>query len=241
MSEVGSLHSLTQDNGKFIIKRQMTMLTVQNLSKKFGSEVVLDKVNLELAEGEVISLLGPSQSGKTLFLRILAGFEKPDEGEVLLEGKPVAEVTARGPRTVSIFQDYPPYQREKTGKKLPYFIMFQRWRRQVMEERIDVISNLMEIDKNVLLGVRPHTRSRGEEQRLDLARCLLAVKKVILLDNPLINIDVIWKRKILDGLKVTLENLSLTTIYATHNKEEAYSFAKKVFVLEKGKIIPGQK
>ena len=64
--------------------------------------------------------------------------------------------------------------------------------------------------------------------------------KVILLDNPLINIDIIWKKKILDHLKVTLENLRLTTIYATHNKEEAYSFAQKVFVLEKGKIIPGQ-
>ena len=219
----------------------MGILTVRNLSKKFGEESVLDKVTLELAEGEVVSLLGPSQSGKTLFLKILAGFEKPDEGEVLLDGRPVTEVIAREPKTIAIFQDYPPYRRETAVKKFPYFIMFQRWRRQVMEERVEMISNLMEIDRKILMGVRSHPQSRGQEQRLDLARYFLAIKKVALLDNPLLNLDIVWKKKILDNLKVTVEKLNLTTIYATHDKTETQVFTQKVFVLEKGKIIPGEK
>ncbi|MFH0796461.1 MAG: ATP-binding cassette domain-containing protein [Candidatus Omnitrophota bacterium] len=217
----------------------MALLTVRNLSKKFGEEAVLDKVEFQLEERKFVSIVGPSRGGKTVLLKIIAGLEKPDEGEVLLEGRPVAEVVAREPKTVAIFQDYPPYRREVAGKKLPYFIMFRRWRRQVMEERVEVISDLMEIARKTLLGMRSHPQSRGQEQRLDLARYLLAIKRVALLDNPLLNLDIVWKKKILDNLKVTLERLNLAAIYATHDKTEAQIFTQKVFVLEKGKVIPG--
>ncbi|MCK4244451.1 MAG: ABC transporter ATP-binding protein, partial [Candidatus Omnitrophica bacterium] len=156
----------------------MVILAVENLSKKFGNKRVLEKVNLKLEEGEIVSLLGPSGCGKTTFLRIVAGLERPDEGEVLLENKPVTEILAKEPKTVAIFQDYPPYRREKSGKRLPYWFMYQRWYFQIIKERIDIVSNLMKIEKKILLGLRPATQSRGEQQRLDLSRYLLTIRKV---------------------------------------------------------------
>lgn len=218
----------------------MVILTVENVGKKFGNKRVLEKINLKLEEGEIVSLLGPSQCGKTTLLRIVAGLERPDEGKVLLENKPVTEALAKEPKVVAIFQDHPPYRREKSGKRLPYWFMYQRWYFQIIKERIDIISNLMKIEKKILLGLRPYThQSRGEEQRLDLSRYLLTIKKVALLDNPLLNLDRIWREKIKEKLKITLKKFGLAAIYATSEEEEAHSFAKKVFLIEEGRITDG--
>lgn len=214
----------------------MAILTLQNVGKKFGNKRVLEKFNLKLEEGEIVSLLGPSGCGKTTLLRIAAGLERADEGKVFLGNKPVAEALAKEPRIIAIFQDYPPYRREKSGKRSPYWFMYQRWYFQIIKERISLVSNLMKIEKKILLGLRPVTQSRGEEQRLDLSRYLLTIKKVALLDNPLLNLDRIWRERIEEKLKIALKKFGLTAIYATSEEEEAHSFAKKVFLMEEGRI-----
>ncbi len=211
-------------------------IQVQAITKSFGSTRVLGGVDLEVSGGEIIALLGPSGCGKTTLLRLLAGLERPDEGRVALDGAVVAEggtFVAPERRGVGlVFQDYALFPQRTVGDNVAFGL-----RRLPKSERPARVAAVLERVDMTGYGDRyPHELSGGQQQRVALARALAPKPGVLLLDEPFSNLDAGLRRRLRMQLGALLRDLGITTVFVTHDQDEALGLADRVAVMVGGVI-----
>jgi putative spermidine/putrescine transport system ATP-binding protein len=207
---------------------------LEAVTKRFGAFTAVDGVDLEVAEGEFFSLLGPSGSGKTTCLRMIAGFERPTSGRILLGG---ADVTDRAPyeRDVNtVFQDYALFPHMSVQENVEYGLRVKRVAKDERRERAREALALVRLGE--LAGRRPSQLSGGQRQRVALARALVNRPSVLLLDEPLGALDLKLRQEMQIELKHIQQTVGITFLYVTHDQEEALSMSDRLAVFSMGRI-----
>jgi iron(III) transport system ATP-binding protein len=211
------------------------LLRLTGLSKQFGSTIAVDDANLEVRAGEFVTLLGPSGCGKTTALRLIAGFEHPDRGEIELAGELIAGPSVALPpekrRIGMMFQEYALFPHMSVGKNIAYGVK----RGEDRESRVAEALSLVGLD-----GYErrmPGELSGGQQQRVALARALATRPLVMLLDEPFSNLDPERRQQIRTDLKQILRRAGVTVVMVTHDQEEALSLADRVAVMLAGRIM----
>lgn len=203
-----------------------------SVSKSFGTHTVLNNLNLSLAPGELVTVLGPSGCGKTTALRVLAGFERPTSGRILIDGKDVTAVPANKRGIGMVFQAYSLFPNLSVLDNVEYGL---RIRRVDRGERRRRAQELLELCGLGPFGERfPHQLSGGQQQRVALARALAVQPSVLLLDEPLSALDAAVRTQIRDEIQRLQRELGITTLFVTHDQGEALAIADRVAVLNKG-------
>jgi len=207
---------------------------LDGVSKHFGAFVAVDAVDLDVGRGEFFSLLGPSGSGKTTCLRMIAGFERPTSGRVLLGGK---DVTDRAPyeRDVNtVFQDYALFPHMTVRENVEYGLRVKRVAKAERRERAVEALALVRLD--AFAGRKPSQLSGGQRQRVALARALVNRPGVLLLDEPLGALDLKLRQEMQIELKHIQQTVGITFVYVTHDQEEALSMSDRLAVFNQGRI-----
>lgn len=218
------------------------ILELRNIEKYFPGAVapVLSEVNLALAPGEILSLLGPSGCGKTTLLRIIAGFELPSRGEILLNGQSVAQLPPEKRGIGMVFQDYALFPHLTVAKNLEFGLKSARARKQHPVTALkpgDRIKTVLALVGLAGYEARyPHELSGGQQQRIALARALAPSPTLVLLDEPMSNLDVQVRLRLRQELRDILKRAGTSAVFVTHDQEEALSMADRVAVLNQGKV-----
>ena len=209
-------------------------VSLRGVTKRFGSVVAVDHVDLQINKGEFFSVLGPSGSGKTTVLRLIAGFDQPDEGSVLLAGE---EVAGRAPfdRDVNtVFQDYALFPHMSVQKNVEYGLRVKGVDRSERERRARTMLETVRLSG--LEARRPSQLSGGQRQRVALARALVNQPKVLLLDEPLGALDLKLREEMQVELKSIQQVVGITFIYVTHDQGEALSMSDRIAVFNSGRV-----
>jgi len=209
-------------------------VSLENVVKRFGDVVAVDGVTLEVRPGEFFSLLGPSGSGKTTCLRMIAGFEQPTGGRILLDGRDVSDLPPFERDVNTVFQDYALFPHMTVAENVGYGLMV---RKVPKDERIRRATDALGMVRLEHLGDRkPGQLSGGQRQRVALARSLVLRPKVLLLDEPLGALDLKLRQAMQIELKEIQQEVSLTFIYVTHDQEEALTMSDRLAVFDQGKV-----
>lgn len=214
------------------------------VTKRFGSRMVVDHMSLAVTEGEVVALLGPSGSGKTTVLRLIAGLETPDSGEVWIAGKRVAAsgqnlLPPRARDIGFVFQDLALWPHLTVAGNLDFVLSCARVKRVKRQERIKEVLGL--VHALPFADSYPAQLSGGEQQRAAIARAIVGSPKLLLLDEPMSSLDTDLKAALLQELSTLQSTLKITTVYVTHNREEAAALAHTVVSMSAGRVEPGVK
>jgi sulfate transport system ATP-binding protein len=206
-------------------------IVAQNITKRFGAKVALDKVTLEAPGGALTALLGPSGCGKTTLLRIIAGLEFPDEGQVLFEGEDATDRSA-GKRNVGfVFQHYALFRHMSIFENVAFALRVRKRPNEEVEQRVRELLKLVQLED---LGKRfPAQLSGGQRQRVALARALAARPKVLLLDEPFGALDAQVRKELRRWLRKLHDEIHVTTLFVTHDQEEALEVADQVVIFNK--------
>lgn len=214
-------------------------IVVKNVSKHFimKGQVVkaLNNISLEFKKGKLTTLLGPSGSGKTTLLRIIAGFENPDFGDVYIEGKNVTEIPPNKRGVSIVFQNYALFPHMTVFDNIAYGLRIRRFSEKEIQERVYEVARLVQLSETELKRY-PNQLSGGQQQRVAVARAIVIRPKVLLLDEPLSNLDAKIKEYLRDEIRKLQLNLNITAIYITHDQSEAMAISDEIVVLNKGGI-----
>jgi len=220
--------------GLQLAERLAPALTLKGVSKRYGSVVAVDDVQLVVRPGEFFTLLGPSGSGKTTLLRLIAGFERPDHGRIELAGRDVTWVPPYARSTNTVFQDYALFPHMTVSDNIGYGLTVKR---VAVEERRRRVSQALSMVRLSGLGSRrPSQLSGGQRQRVALARAIVNEPEVLLLDEPLGALDLKLRQEMQVELKRIQREVGITFIYVTHDQEEALTMSDRIAVLAQGKI-----
>ncbi len=210
-------------------------ITVQGLTKRFGPLEVVSGVGFSIEEGEMFTLLGPSGCGKTTLLRLIAGFYAPDAGEVLFDGRVVNDLPPHERGIGMVFQNYALWPHMTVFENAAYGLKLRKLSRTEIAERIRAV-----LDKVKLTGMEdryPGQLSGGQQQRVALARALVLNPKILLLDEPLSNLDAKIRIQVRAEIRKLQKELGITTVYVTHDQEEALTLSDRIAVFNKGKVF----
>jgi ABC-type Fe3+/spermidine/putrescine transport system ATPase subunit len=215
-------------------------LRLDAVTKRFGERAVVERVSLSVAAGEIVALLGPSGCGKTTTLRMIAGLETPDEGEIRIGGERVAatnqSIVPPHRRGVGfVFQDLALWPHLTAEGNLDFVLASARMPKRERKERI--AETLRMVRAKSLAHRYPSRLSGGEQQRVALARALVGTPRLLLLDEPMAHLDAHLKATLLEELKSLQHRLGLTTIYITHDRAEADALASRTVMMESGHIV----
>ena len=211
-------------------------LTINDVFKQFGSVEALRGTSFDAEPGEFFALLGPSGAGKTTLLRIIAGIEQPDRGRVLLDGRDVADIPVRARDTAMVFQSFALYPHLSTFENLAYPLREARVGSTEIKKRVGEIAEMLRLSH--ALSRKPSTLSGGEQQRCAIGRALIRRPKLLLLDEPLTNLDAKLRHDTRAEFKRLHRELRDTTIiYATPDQIEALSMGQRIGVLREGRIV----
>ncbi|MGE3832274.1 MAG: ABC transporter ATP-binding protein [Parvibaculaceae bacterium] len=211
------------------------IISIRGVSKHFGPVAAVDDVSIDIVRGEFFSLLGPSGCGKTTLLRMLAGFEHPTFGEVLIDGQEMAGVPPNRRPTNMVFQSYAIFPHLNVRQNIAYGLRNAKLTKDEMESRVKAALALVRLDN---YGEREaHQLSGGQRQRVALARALVLRPKVLLLDEPLGALD----KKLREEMQVELRQLQrtvgITFVFVTHDQEEALTLSDRIAVMSRGKVL----
>jgi multiple sugar transport system ATP-binding protein len=207
----------------------------ESVRKTFGKVVAVDNVDLEVGDGDFVVLLGPSGCGKTTLLRCLAGLEKVDAGRVLIGGRNATDLPPRRRRISMVFQSYAVFPHLKVFKNIAFGLRMQKERKATIRERVESAARLLHIED--LLDRYPSQISGGQRQRVAVARAIATKSDVLLMDEPLSNLDALLRMEMRAELKALLQQLGTTTIYVTHDQVEALSMGDRIAVMKEGRIV----
>ncbi len=209
-------------------------ITARNLTKSFGTTPVLRDVSLEIQPGELFFLLGPSGCGKTTLLRIVAGFQLPDHGDLLFDDRVVTEMPPHQRNVGMVFQNYALWPHLTVAQNVAYGLEV---RKVESTERRRRVAEALEMVRMGGLGDRlPNQLSGGQQQRVALARALVIRPGVLLLDEPLSNLDARLRLELRDEIRRIQNATRITTVYVTHDQREALSLADRMAVLDRGGV-----
>ena len=211
-------------------------IQVQNVSKSFGAFKALDDVSLHIASGELVALLSPSGMGKTTLLRIIAGLEWPDAGQVLFHGEDATGTHARDRNVGFVFQHYALFRHMTIFENVAFGLRVKKNRLSEKEISAKVLDLLKLVQLDWLAGRYPHQLSGGQRQRIALARSLAVEPKVLLLDEPFGALDAKVRKELRRWLRRLHDEVRATTVFVTHDQEEAMEVADRVVVMNKGRI-----
>jgi putative spermidine/putrescine transport system ATP-binding protein len=211
-----------------------TSVVMENLNRSFGATRALDGLSIEIAPGELVALLGPSGCGKTTALRILAGFETPDTGSVLVDGKDISSVPAARRDMGMVFQSYSLFPNMNALDNVGFGLRMRKTgtaeRRKKAGELLDMVGLAPQASQY------PHQLSGGQQQRVALARALAIEPRVLLLDEPLSALDAKVRLQLREQIRTLQQRLGTTTLFVTHDQEEALSMADRVGVMRQGRL-----
>jgi len=213
----------------------MPELLIHNVSKRYGDVKALDNINLYIRDGEFCVIVGPSGSGKTTLLNIIAGFTKPDDGEVLVDGKPFNHLSPRERNIGMVFQDIGLFSHKSVRKNLSFGMEIKKKDKKIIEKRVKEIATRLKIEK--LLEKKPGLLSGGEAQRVAIGRTLITEPSFFLFDEPLGNLDANLRMEMLTEIKRLHLSLKKTFIYVTHDQEQALSAATIIIIMKAGKVL----
>ena len=209
-------------------------VTLENLERTYGDVVAVGGINLEIADGEFFSMLGPSGSGKTTTLRLIAGFDLPTAGRVLLHGKDVSQVPPFDRDVNTVFQDYALFPHMTVGQNVAYGLEVRKVATAERERRVAEALEMVRLEG--LDRRRPGQLSGGQRQRVALARALVNRPRVLLLDEPLGALDLKLREQMQIELKEIQKEVGITFIYVTHDQEEALTMSDRLAVFHRGQI-----
>ena len=209
-------------------------ISLQHLTKAFGSTIVVDDLSLEINDGEFVVLLGPSGCGKTTTLRMIAGLEQATSGDILIDGQRVNELPPPRRDIAMVFQSYALYPHMTVADNIGYPLRVRKLDQTQIETQVRETAALLEIE--ALLSRRPRDLSGGERQRVALARAIVRHPRAFLMDEPLSNLDAKLRLQMRGELKHLQHRLGTTTVYVTHDQAEAMTLGHRVAVMNKGRL-----
>jgi len=209
-------------------------IIVEQARKQFGDFVALDGVSIEVPDGSLTALLGPSGSGKSTLLRVIAGLEKPDSGRVMISGGDATDVPAQKRGVGFVFQHYAAFKHMTVRNNIAFGLSIRKRPKKEIAERVDELISLVHLDG---FGDRyPSQLSGGQRQRMALARALAVEPKVLLLDEPFGALDANVRKELRLWLRRLHDDVHVTTIFVTHDQEEAMEVAGQIVVMNEGRV-----
>jgi putative spermidine/putrescine transport system ATP-binding protein len=214
--------------------REGTSVSLRDLTRAYGAAKALDGMSLDIAPGELVALLGPSGCGKTTALRIVAGFETADAGEVLIDGRDVSGMPAAKRDMGMVFQSYSLFPNMSALDNVGFGLRMRKASGTVRRQKAGELLEMVGLSAQS--GQFPHQLSGGQQQRVALARALAIEPRVLLLDEPLSALDAKVRLQLREQIRTLQQRLGTTTLFVTHDQEEALSMADRVGVMRAGKL-----
>lgn len=205
-----------------------------NVQKKFQNQIIVDNFHLQIEQGEFISLLGPSGCGKTTTLNMIAGFLDPDQGDLLIKGKKMNGVPPYKRELGMVFQTYSLFPHMTVGENIGYGLKLRKISKVEQKDRIRKVLELVKLPH--VADRYPKQLSGGQRQRIAIARALVVEPSLLLLDEPLSNLDAKLREELRDELKRLHQKIGVTTIFVTHDQEEALSLSDRIVVMNYGRV-----
>lgn len=212
----------------------MAKVILKNVLKCFGTVRAVDDINLEIKDKEFLTLLGPSGCGKTTTLRLVAGLEKPDEGEIYIGDELVNDVVSKDRDIAMVFQSYALYPHMNVYDNIAFGLKMRKFPKAEIKKRVREVAEILKIGE--LLDRKPKQLSGGQQQRVALGRAIARRPKAFLLDEPLSNLDAKLRVHMRVELKKLQQELATTAIYVTHDQVEAMTMSKRVAIMNEGKL-----
>jgi spermidine/putrescine transport system ATP-binding protein len=210
-------------------------LSLTGLVKRFGDAVAVDGLDLDIGEGEFFSLLGSSGCGKTTTLRMIAGFEEPDEGSIILDGDDLSQVPPHKRPVNTVFQSYALFPFLDVSDNVAFGLRYQRTGKDDVRRRVGAALELVQM--GALSKRKPHQLSGGQQQRVALARALVLEPTVLLLDEPMGALDAKLRKQLQLELRSLQKQVGTTFVYVTHDQEEALTMSDRLAVLDSGRVM----
>ncbi len=208
----------------------MSFLTLDALSKSYPGHQAVRDLSLEVAQGEILALLGPSGSGKTTTLRLLAGFETPDAGRVVVDGEDVTRLAPADRRFGMVFQNYALFPHLDVGENVGFGVRDAADRPRLVADALAMV-DLAGFERRAVTAL-----SGGQQQRVALARSLAPRPRVLLLDEPLSNLDPSLRERTRRELREAIQRVGITTVFVTHEQEEAFDLGERIAVMNHGRL-----
>ena len=212
----------------------MAVVELIGVTKRWGPVTAVEPTDLRIDDGEFVAILGPSGCGKSTSLFMLAGIYAPSAGEIRFDGAPVNEVEARDRNVGIVFQSYALYPNMSARENISFPLRFKKLQREDAEQRVQKIAALVQIED--LLDRKPSEMSGGQQQRVALARALVKEPQLLLLDEPLSNLDATLRLTMRGEIRRLQRSLGVTTILVTHDQIEATTMADRIICMSKGRI-----
>lgn len=210
------------------------LIDLQNITKAYGDNIVLDDLNLYIKENEFLTLLGPSGCGKTTTLRIIGGFENPDKGNVIFDGKNIAKLPPNQRQLNTVFQKYALFTHMTIAENIAFGLKIKKKSKSYIDDKIKYALKLVNLDGYE--NRKPDSLSGGQQQRIAIARAIVNEPKVLLLDEPLGALDLKLRQDMQYELIRLKNELGITFIYVTHDQEEALTMSDTIVVMNQGYI-----
>lgn len=212
----------------------MADILIENISRKFGLFQAVDRVDLEIKSGSLVALLGPSGSGKSTLLRLIAGLETPDSGSIRIAGRDVTRSSVRSRGIGFVFQHYALFKHMTIRQNIAFGLELRKAAKNKVKQRVEELLELVQLQG---FGDRyPSQLSGGQRQRVALARTLAVNPQVLLLDEPFGALDAKVRKELRASLRHLHEQVDVTTIFVTHDQEEAMELADEIVVINKGRV-----
>jgi len=209
-------------------------IQLENISKQYKDVLAVNKLNVYIEDGALVCLLGPSGCGKSTTLSMIAGLDKPTYGNIYFDGLNVNEVEVEYRDIGMVFQDYALYPHMSVMENIEFPLKMRKWKKKDRVKKVKEIADVLQI--NELLNRKPSKLSGGQQQRVAIARALVKDPKILLLDEPLSNLDAKLRIELRDEIRNLQRRLQITTIFVTHDQEEALSISDKILLLNKGNL-----
>lgn len=207
-------------------------IQLNNITKEFKEVVAVKDLTISIDEGSLVCLLGPSGCGKSTTLSMIAGLEKPTSGEIYFEGENVNDIDAEYRDIGMVFQNYALYPHMTVMENIAFPLKMRKVKKEERMKKVKEVAEILQIGD--LLNRKPSKLSGGQQQRVAIARALVKDPKILLLDEPLSNLDARLRIELRDEIRCIQRRLGITTIFVTHDQEEALSISDKILLLNKG-------